>query len=81
MAMTAFHQDWFRPALFTGKERDAETGLDYFGARYMAAAQGRFTSPDPVNHPSGSKNPAAFLTNPQRWNGYLLCRQQSFADG
>ena len=23
---------------FTGKERDAETGLDYFGARYMSAA-------------------------------------------
>jgi len=56
--------------VFTGKERDAETGLDYFGARYMSAAQGWFTSPDPVNHPSGSKNPAAFLMNPQRWNAY-----------
>ena len=32
---------------FTGKERDNETGLDYFGARYMSSAQGRFTSPDP----------------------------------
>ena len=38
---------------FTGKERDTETvsstteGLDYFGARYMSSAQGRFTSPDP----------------------------------
>ena len=31
---------------FTGKERDAETGLDYFGARYMSSAQGRFASPD-----------------------------------
>jgi RHS repeat-associated protein len=31
---------------FTGKERDAETGLDYFGARYLSSAQGRFTSPD-----------------------------------
>ncbi len=31
---------------FTSKERDAETGLDYFGARYMSSAQGRFTSPD-----------------------------------
>lgn len=31
---------------FTGKERDAETGLDYFGARYLSGAQGRFTSPD-----------------------------------
>jgi RHS repeat-associated protein len=34
---------------FSGKERDAETGLDYFGARYMSSAQGRFTSPDPLN--------------------------------
>jgi hypothetical protein len=31
---------------FTSKERDAETRLDWFGARYMSAAQGRFTSPD-----------------------------------
>jgi len=30
----------------TGKERDAETGLDYFVARYYSGAQGRFTSPD-----------------------------------
>ena len=32
--------------MFTGKERDAETGLDYFGARYMSSAMGRFTSAD-----------------------------------
>jgi len=32
---------------FTGKEGDAETGLDYFGARYFSGAQGRFTGPDP----------------------------------
>ena len=31
---------------FTSKERDSETGLDYFGARYYSSAQGRFTSPD-----------------------------------
>jgi RHS repeat-associated protein len=31
---------------FTAKERDAETGLDYFNFRYMSSAQGRFTSPD-----------------------------------
>jgi len=40
-----------RPAFFhdsPGKERDAETGLDYFGARYYSAAQGRFVSPDPL---------------------------------
>ena len=31
---------------FTGKERDQETGLDYFGARYYGSALGRFTSPE-----------------------------------
>jgi RHS repeat-associated protein len=31
---------------FTGKERDAESGLDYFGARYYASSMGRFMSPD-----------------------------------
>ena len=41
---------------FTGQYSDAETanaampsGLDYFGARYFSAAQGRFTSPDPLD--------------------------------
>lgn len=32
---------------FTGKERDAESGLDYFGARYYSSSMGRFSSPDP----------------------------------
>lgn len=48
---------------FTGKERDAETGLDYFGARYMSSAQGRFTSPDPLLS-SGRPD------DPQSWNRY-----------
>src|ERR1043165_3189739 len=33
---------------FTSKERDEETGLDYFGARYFSNIQARFTSPDPL---------------------------------
>ncbi len=33
---------------FTDKERDTETGLDYFGARYFASVQGRFTGVDPI---------------------------------
>jgi RHS repeat-associated protein len=32
----------------TGKERDAESGLDYFGARYYGSNMGRFMSPDPI---------------------------------
>jgi RHS repeat-associated protein len=48
----------------TGKERDAETGLDYFGARYLSSAQGRFTSPDPVQIKTNR------LLNPQRLNLY-----------
>lgn len=34
--------------LFTGKERDTESGNDYFGARYYGSSMGRFLSPDPV---------------------------------
>ena len=32
---------------FTGKERDSESGLDYFGKRYFAGSIGRFSSTDP----------------------------------
>jgi RHS repeat-associated protein len=35
---------------FTGKERDAESGLDNFGARYNASTMGRFMSPDGAPH-------------------------------
>lgn len=53
--------------LFTGKERDGETGLDFFGARYMSAAQGRFTSADA---PFADQIPA----DPQSWNLYAYAR-------
>jgi RHS repeat-associated protein len=53
---------------FTGKERDAEPGLDYFGARYFSGAQGRFTSPDPIYFQK------EFLGDPQRWNLYAYAR-------
>jgi len=52
---------------FTGKERDQETGLDYFGARYFSGAQGRFTSPDP-------ENANAMASDPQSWNMYAYGR-------
>jgi RHS repeat-associated protein len=36
----------FPPSCSTGKERDTESGNDYFGARYFSSAMGRFLSPD-----------------------------------
>jgi RHS repeat-associated protein len=47
----------------TQKERDVETGLDYFLARYSSSIQGRFTSVDP-------DNAGAEPSNPQSWNAY-----------
>jgi RHS repeat-associated protein len=57
---------------FTGKERDGETGLDYFGARYFSGAQGRFTSPDWPAVPQPV--PYANLSNPQILNLYSYVR-------
>jgi RHS repeat-associated protein len=55
---------------FMGKERDAETGPDYFGARYLSAAQGRFVSPDPFSAVDALGGQAFddYLGNPQYWN-------------
>ena len=49
---------------FAGKERDTETGLDYFGGRYYAGLTGRFTTVDPVLDIEQA------LIDPQRWNRY-----------
>jgi RHS repeat-associated protein len=54
--------------LFTGKERDAETGQDYFGARYYRTDLGRFTTVDP------ELNIKDALVDPQRWNRYAYVR-------
>ncbi len=48
---------------FVENERDTETGLDFFGARYFAPTQGRFTSGDPLLA-SGR------TVQPQSWNRY-----------
>jgi RHS repeat-associated protein len=53
---------------FTGKERDSETSLDYFGARYLSSAQGRFTSVDPIGIMKRK------LVDPQQWNMYSYAR-------
>jgi RHS repeat-associated protein len=38
---------------YTGKERDEETGLYYYGARYLAAWLGRWTAADPAGMVDG----------------------------
>jgi RHS repeat-associated protein len=53
---------------FTGKERDAETGLDYFGARYYGNWLGRFTIADPI-WVKGDR-----VLDPQRLNLYSYAR-------
>ena len=53
---------------FSQKERDIETGLDYFSARYYASTQGRFTSADPF-----TVTPARVL-DPQQLNLYSYVR-------
>jgi RHS repeat-associated protein len=69
---------------FTAKERDAETGLDYFLARYYTSMQGRFTSTDefaggPLElfdfSATASENPTFYSdrTQPQSLNKYQYC--------
>ena len=53
---------------FTGKERDSESGNDYFGARYYASSMGRWLSPDWAESPSNI--PYAILSDPQSFNLY-----------
>jgi len=73
---------------FTGKERDTESGLDYFRARYYGNSMARFLSPDPYNAilirqnsiagglPEGAAESffTGFLENPQNWNKYSYVR-------
>jgi len=55
---------------FTGKEKDEETGLMYYGARYYDPVIGRFTSMDPVTLGERSKSLESMLKNPQALNPY-----------
>ena len=57
---------------FTGKERDTDSGLDYFGARYLSSDLGRFLTPDWAAKPVSV--PYARFGNPQSLNlyGYTL---------
>ncbi|HET7108059.1 MAG TPA: RHS repeat-associated core domain-containing protein [Candidatus Acidoferrum sp.] len=56
------------PLHFTGKERDSESGLDDFGARYYSSPMGRFASVDPIWVKIDR------LVDPQRLNLYAYGR-------
>jgi len=66
---------------YTGKPRDTETNLDYFGARYYNSTMARWMSPDwdfkPVTVPYAS------FGNPQSLNlyGYVTDNPTSRQDG
>ena len=64
---TCANEHIFRPPHSTGKERDSESGNDYFGARYYASTMGRFLSPDPMMA-------SAKVWDPQTWNRYTYGR-------
>ena len=61
---------------FTSKERDIESGNDYFEARYYASSMGRFLSPDPSGLYYADPN------NPQSFNlySYALNNPLKFVD-
>ena len=52
------------PMHFTGQQRDTETNLDNFPARYYSSTEGRWASVDPAG--MDAANPA----DPQSWNLY-----------
>ncbi|MCG7495412.1 FG-GAP-like repeat-containing protein [Vibrio sp. Of7-15] len=54
--------------LFTGKERDKETGLGYFHHRYLDHRFAQFITPDPVFAMD------ARFTDPQQWSPYAYAR-------
>ncbi|MCC6145178.1 MAG: hypothetical protein IT368_15330, partial [Candidatus Hydrogenedentes bacterium] len=56
--------------LFSEKERDEETTLQYFEARYLAAPLGRFNRVDPLVE----EVPDAALEDPQLLNAYAYAR-------
>lgn len=57
---------------FAGKTLDAETDFEYFGARYYASGNARFTTVDPVLDIEQA------LVDPQRWNRYTYVRNNPF---
>ena len=59
------------PFRFTAKERDEETGLYYYGARYLDPKRGRWLSADPAGPELGNPNREGFnLVEGMNWYSY-----------
>jgi RHS repeat-associated protein len=63
---------------YTGKERDSESGLDYFGARYYGSSMGRWMSPDWAEKPEAV--PYSSLDDPQSLNLYQFVRNNPLSN-
>lgn len=63
----------------TGKERDTESSLDYFGARYFGSSLGRFMTPDWAAKPTAV--PYAHYGNPQSLNLYSYVQNNPTTTG
>ena len=48
---------------YTGRERDEETGMNYFRARYQDPSTGRFISEDPLGFGAGDANVSRYVGN------------------
>jgi RHS repeat-associated protein len=68
LAASLFSEASGHRSISTGKERDSESGNDYFDARYYSSTMGRFMSPDW----SAKEDPVPYakLDNPQTLNLY-----------
>ncbi|MGB7028861.1 MAG: RHS repeat-associated core domain-containing protein [Candidatus Acidiferrum sp.] len=66
------------PSNSTGKERDSESGLDDFDARYYSSSMGRFMSPDWSESPEAV--PYGVLSNPQTLNLYAYVKNNPLKD-
>ena len=51
------------PFTYTGRERDAESGLYYYRARYYNPQTGRFLSEDPISFAAGDTNLYRYVFN------------------
>jgi RHS repeat-associated protein len=69
-ALSCHGSEGSSPIAFTGKERDSESNLDNFAARYDSSSLGRFISPD--WSPDADPIPYADAGNPQTLNRYLF---------